>query len=332
SHITILPASAAATAISAWVSLGLAMSIRSMSLRSISLRQSLSEDSKPQLAAKSAAPLALRVQTAFSTGSWSSGKNSGAWWKALEWVRPMKPPPMIAMLSFFLAMILRASPLFAPTMRVAHLDHGREHVVPGLLPGHHRVGEHAAVPADMPHLLGQLAALVAQPVAGILRHVELAVGIGRLHMAAGLLMIAGAENGAVVLRDVEVIGPGPQGIGHLLVGGVELRAVLPVVIFRQQPVAFGIVAQGEEHGMRHVGLVADHARHADLFEQVHVLAPGLHPAPADLALGEQVFAVILGDLARLAEGLGDPLGVADRVVLPVGHAAGGIDPDAAARP
>jgi hypothetical protein len=64
-----LPAAATATAISAWVSLGLAMSIRSMSLRSISLRQSLSEDSKPQFAAKSAAPLALRVQTAFSTGS-----------------------------------------------------------------------------------------------------------------------------------------------------------------------------------------------------------------------------------------------------------------------
>src|SRR5688572_11357997 len=83
--------------------------------------------------------------------------------------------------------------------------------------------------------------------------------------------------------------------------------------------------------MRHVGLVADHARHADLLEQVHVLAPGLHPAPADLALGEQVFAVILRDLAGLAEGLGDPFGVADRVLLPVGHTAGGVDANAAAR-
>ena len=45
SHITILPALAAAMAISACVSLGLAMSIRSMSLRSTSLRQSVSIDS-----------------------------------------------------------------------------------------------------------------------------------------------------------------------------------------------------------------------------------------------------------------------------------------------
>jgi hypothetical protein len=45
SHITILPARAAATAISACVSLGLAMSITSMSLRSTSFRQSVSIDS-----------------------------------------------------------------------------------------------------------------------------------------------------------------------------------------------------------------------------------------------------------------------------------------------
>ena len=45
SHITILPAFAAAMAISGWVSLGLAMSMRSMSLRSTSVRQSVSIDS-----------------------------------------------------------------------------------------------------------------------------------------------------------------------------------------------------------------------------------------------------------------------------------------------
>ena len=45
SHSTILPACAAAMAISACVSLGLAISIRSMSLRSTSLRQSVSTDS-----------------------------------------------------------------------------------------------------------------------------------------------------------------------------------------------------------------------------------------------------------------------------------------------
>ena len=42
SHITILPARAAAIAISRCVSFGLAMSMTSMSLRSISVRQSVS--------------------------------------------------------------------------------------------------------------------------------------------------------------------------------------------------------------------------------------------------------------------------------------------------
>ena len=45
--------------------------------------------------------------------------------------------------------------------------------------------------------------------------------------------------------------------------------------------------------MRHVGLVADDAGHVDLLEQVHVLAPGLHAAPADLALGDEELAVVL---------------------------------------
>ena len=45
SLLTILPAAAAAMAISAWVSFGLAMSIRSMSSRATSARQSVSVDS-----------------------------------------------------------------------------------------------------------------------------------------------------------------------------------------------------------------------------------------------------------------------------------------------
>ena len=45
SQVTIFPARAAAMAISAWVSFGLAMSTRSMSLRSTTARQSVSADS-----------------------------------------------------------------------------------------------------------------------------------------------------------------------------------------------------------------------------------------------------------------------------------------------
>jgi len=69
SHITILPARAAATAISTCVSFGLAMSTRSMSLRSTSARQSVSTDSYPQFDAKAFTRSALRAHTAFSTGS-----------------------------------------------------------------------------------------------------------------------------------------------------------------------------------------------------------------------------------------------------------------------
>ena len=42
--------------------------------------------------------------------------------------------------------------------------------------------------------------------------------------------------------------------------------------------------------------------------------PTVHAAPADLAFGGQPLAVVLGDLAGLAERLGDPLLVALRVV------------------
>src|SRR3712207_952480 len=47
--------------------------------------------------------------------------------------------------------------LLPPAVRVAHLDHRAEHVVPRLLPLHHGVREHAAVPADVAHALGELA-------------------------------------------------------------------------------------------------------------------------------------------------------------------------------
>src|SRR5687768_6365824 len=95
-----------------------------------------------------------------------------------------------------MALVRLSADLFAPAVRVAHLDHGAQHVVPGLLILHHGIGEHAAVPADVAHRLGELAGLVAEPVAGVLGDVEPAVRIGDLAMPAGLLVIAGAEHGA----------------------------------------------------------------------------------------------------------------------------------------
>src|SRR5260370_12380244 len=91
SHITILPAFAAAIAISAWVSLGLAMSIRSISGDATTLRQSLSTDSYPHLAANDFARSALRAHTVLSTGWYGTSKKWFTWPKALAWVRPMNP-------------------------------------------------------------------------------------------------------------------------------------------------------------------------------------------------------------------------------------------------
>ena len=62
----------------------------------------------------------------------------------------------------------------------------------------------------MLELAVDVAVLVAQPEAGVLDDVELAVGIERLAVAAGLVVRAGALDRGVVLRDVEVDGPRPQ--------------------------------------------------------------------------------------------------------------------------
>src|SRR5262245_7411457 len=50
-----------------------------------------------------------------------------------------------------------------PTMGVADGGHRREDAVPGLRLHHGRVGEHAAVPADVLEFLGRVAVAVAHP-------------------------------------------------------------------------------------------------------------------------------------------------------------------------
>ena len=55
-------------AISAWVSPGVQMSIRSMSSRSIRRRQSVSTESQPSLSAAARTPSAFRPATAVSCG------------------------------------------------------------------------------------------------------------------------------------------------------------------------------------------------------------------------------------------------------------------------
>ncbi len=96
----------------------------------------------------------------------------------------------------------------------------------------------------------------------------------------------------------------------------NLPLVLPVEARRQQGVLGRVVAEEVEQGVGHVGLEAERLRAADQLQQLHHAAPAVHAAPADLALGRQPLAVLLGDVAGLAEGLGDPLLVAFRILGP----------------
>src|SRR5271157_1261785 len=77
---------------------------------------------------------------------------------------------------------------FPPSVRVADADHRCEDVVPRLRLHHDGVGEHAAVPADVPELLGELPTLVAEPEAGVMGDVQLAAGVGRQAVAAGVVV------------------------------------------------------------------------------------------------------------------------------------------------
>src|SRR5260370_34098935 len=114
------------------------------------------------------------------------------------------------MLSFFISV---------PPMRVTHPNHRAEHFLPSLGVEHYRVGEHAAIPADMLDGTRGLAIRAAQPGAGVAHDIEFAVGVGGRAMAAGLVVRAGAFDGAVVLRDVEIDGPRSSGVGRF---GVSL--------------------------------------------------------------------------------------------------------------
>jgi hypothetical protein len=55
----------------------------------------------------------------------------------------------------------------------------------------------------------------------------------------------------------------------------------------------------------------------------------VHAAPADFAFGDDVLAVLLGDLPGFAEGVGDFRRVANRIGIPGFDAGGAVDADAA---
>ena len=90
SHMTCLPASSAAIAISAWVLPGVQMSMTSMSSRVSRARQSVSTDAHPKRRATSPAAAASRPQIAVRRGVSGRSKKAGAVRQAWEWAAPMK--------------------------------------------------------------------------------------------------------------------------------------------------------------------------------------------------------------------------------------------------
>ena len=107
----------------------------------------------------------------------------------------------------------------------------------------------------------RLAVVVAQPGAGVAHDVELAVGIVGQAVAAGLVVRAGAFDGAVVLRDVEVDRPRAQRARsswrrprRALSRSVQSKSSGQEAIFGR------VVAQREEQRVRHVGLEAERLR------------------------------------------------------------------------
>ena len=79
---------------------------------------------------------------------------------------------------------------------------------------------------------------------------------------------------------------------------------------RQDPIFGRVFTERVQQRVRHVGLEAESLRLVHPLEQVDHRPPGVHPPPADLTLGSQLFAVIARDRRGLLERLGDLLLVA----------------------
>ena len=85
----------------------------------------------------------------------------------------------------------------------------------------------------MRNLLRYFAVLIAQPITGVARNVELAARVGGLTVTARLVVRAGAVYRAVVLGYVEIDRPGAQGVGQRLVGLVEPLLIVPIELLGQ---------------------------------------------------------------------------------------------------
>ena len=81
---------------------------------------------------------------------------------------------------------------------------------------------------------------ILEPVLGATGNIQFAVGIVGRAVFAGLVVVAGSVNLAIVLGDVKVDGPWTKLVRHLLVGGIKLFLG---VTFLQQCVLGSIVTE-----------------------------------------------------------------------------------------
>jgi len=73
-------------------------------------------------------------------------------------------------------------------MRIAHFDHRTQNIIPGLLLHHHRIREHATIPADVVEGFCELTFIIAQPEAGVMRHIKLAIRVTDLAVTSCFIM------------------------------------------------------------------------------------------------------------------------------------------------
>ena len=93
----------------------------------------------------------------------------------------------------------------------------------------------------------------------------------------------------------------------LAIRGSEFVALRPVEIFRQQAVFRSVVAHGEEHGVRHVGLKPKSLRARNHFEQLDVVTPTVHTRPADFTFRGESLAEVFRNVTGLAKSLRNAL-------------------------
>ena len=172
---------------------------------------------------------------------------------------------------------------------------------------------------------------VEEPIFRVLNDVELAVRVFREAVASGFVVRAGAEDGAVVLSDVEIDRPRAERFRHLGVSGVERFDVGPIEIVRNEAVFRSVRAEEEEERVRHIRLETEDLRQVDLFENFDATSPAVHPAPTDFAFHREHFVVFHRDFASGFKRFDELRLVRFRVARPIVDGARGVDANAAVR-